>query len=66
MSSGVPIRLRGLRARISSPNFFRLYSIILLSNGPGQTALTVMSSAASRRARARVRWIIPALLALYG
>ena len=63
MSSGVPIRLRGLLAAIESRNVRAWRAIILLSNGPGATAFTVMSRGASLRASTRVRWCTAALLA---
>ena len=63
MSSGVPIRLRGLLFAIESPNWRSVAAIILLSNGPGAIAFTVMSRGASLRASTRVRWCTAALLA---
>ena len=49
---------------MASRNRCSVSAIILLSNGPGATAFTVMRGA-SRRARTRVRWCTAALLAEY-
>jgi len=65
MSSGRPIRPSGEAAAICSPCWASVAAIILDSNGPGATALTVMCRGPSSRARTRVSWCSPALLAEY-
>ena len=63
MSSGRPMRRRGQRRTISSPNVSSDASVILLGKNPGATALTVTWRGASSRASDRVRWWTAALLA---
>jgi hypothetical protein len=65
MSSGRPMRPSGEAAAICSPCSASVTAIILDSNGPGATALTVMCRGPSSRARTRVSWCSPALLAEY-
>src|SRR5580700_8666373 len=65
MSSGRPIRPSGAAAAICSPCWASVVAIILDSNGPGATALTVICRGPSSRARTRVSWCSPALLAEY-
>jgi hypothetical protein len=66
MSSGSPIRPSGTLPAIAARvcGSFSAKAIILLSNGPGAMALTVIDSAASLLARCRVSMCTPALLAL--
>ena len=67
MSSGVPMRPFGIvpstTARRSGSSSAK--AIILLSNGPGAIAFTLICSAARRVARWRVSMCTAALLALY-
>ena len=65
-SSGLPIRPSGTFSSTSSRDsgFSSRNAIILLSNGPGAIALTVMCSEARRLARCRVSMWTAALLAL--
>jgi hypothetical protein len=63
MSSARPIRPSGDAAAICSPNASSVAAIILDSNGPGATALTVMPRGPSSLASTRVSWCTPALLA---
>ena len=63
MSSGSPMRRSGHEAMMPSPKASRVAAIILLSNGPGAMAFTVMPSRARRLARTFVRWCTAALLA---
>ena len=63
MSSGRPMRPSGEAAAIASPIASWVAAIILDSNGPGATALTVMCRGPSSRASTRVSWCRPALLA---
>ena len=65
MSSGRPIRPSGEAAMMASPCSASVAAIILDSNGPGATALTVMCRGPSSRASTRVSWCSPALLAEY-
>src|SRR5438128_502073 len=53
MSSGSPIRPSGQEATMASRNRWRVSAIILLSKGPGATALTVTPCGASRQGDAR-------------
>ena len=50
---------------MESPKSRSVCSIILLGNGPGATALTVMCSLARRFASTHVRWWTAALLVEY-
>src|SRR6266571_1849617 len=65
MSSGRPIRRSGAASAIASPNDRSVAAIILDSNGPGATALTVTCLGPSSLASTLVRWCSPALLAEY-
>ena len=65
MSSGRPMRPSGAAAAIWSPNTRNVSAIILVSNGPGAIALTVIPRGPSSLASARVSWCRPALLAEY-
>ncbi len=66
MSCGVPMRPSGTccstTARVSGLPSMK--AVILLSNGPGAIALTVIDSLASRLPTWRVSWCTAALLAL--
>src|SRR5258706_148627 len=62
MSSGSPMRPSGHEATIASRKRSSVAAIILLSNGPGATAFTVMRFSASFIARTRVMWCTAAFL----